>query len=149
MLTQKQIKQYLPHRENMLLIQQVDISHENNSAKGTYYFSGKEWFFNGYTLKLPVVSPSILCEIMAQTACILFLKDFRQHTPYLVDITDTIFREMVFAQQTFIAHCILSGKKGPFFIVDCAGYINNKLCTKSCMRFIARPTLQSPSFFHQ
>ena len=63
-MTKEEIKNILPHRDNMLLLDEVE--------------RGDEFFLQGHFPGNPIVPGVILCEILAQSACVLLdegLKD--------------------------------------------------------------------------
>ena len=72
-MNRDEIKQYLPHREPMLLVDEMTLD-ENHVAHSKYYVTGEEFFLKGHFPGEPVVPGVILCEIMAQS-CALLMKD--------------------------------------------------------------------------
>jgi len=73
MMNKEEIMQFLPHREPMLLVDQMNID-ENNVAHGRYTVKGTEYFLQGHFPGYPVVPGVILCEIMGQ-CCSLLVKE--------------------------------------------------------------------------
>ena len=71
-MTKEEIKTILPHRDAMLLLDEV--VQEDDTAVGSLHIKGDEWFLQGHFPGNPVVPGVILCEILAQSSCIL-LKD--------------------------------------------------------------------------
>ena len=71
-MTREEIKTILPHRDAMLLLDEV--AREEDTAVGKLRIRGDEWFLQGHFPGNPVVPGVILCEILAQSSCIL-LKD--------------------------------------------------------------------------
>ena len=68
-MTQEEIKQILPHRDSMLLLDEV--TRDGDFACGKLKIRGDEWFLNGHFPGMPIVPGVILCEILAQSACVL------------------------------------------------------------------------------
>ena len=68
-MNKEEIMQLLPHREPMLLID--DAAVENGEAVGHYHVRGDEFFLQGHFPENPIVPGVILCEILAQSACVL------------------------------------------------------------------------------
>ena len=68
-LQRDQIKTFLPHREPMLLVD--DVTMEGDTAIAHYHVRGDEYFLQGHFPGNPIVPGVILCEIMGQSMCIL------------------------------------------------------------------------------
>ncbi len=66
-----EIRQILPHREPMLLVDEVNLN-EDGSSTGYYQVRGDEFFLQGHFPGNPIVPGVIQCEMMAQSACIMF-----------------------------------------------------------------------------
>ena len=70
-MNREEIKQILPHREPMLLVDEAYLN-EDGTATGYYQVRGDEFFLQGHFPGNPIVPGVIQCEMMAQAACILF-----------------------------------------------------------------------------
>ena len=69
----EEIKQFMPHREPMLLIEEAHID-ENGVAHSQYRIKEDEFFTRGHFPGNPIVPGVIQCEIMAQS-CAILVKD--------------------------------------------------------------------------
>ena len=72
-MDREELKEYLPHREPMLLIDRIDID-EDGICHAEYLVKEDEFFCRGHFPGNPIVPGAIQCEIMAQS-CALLVKD--------------------------------------------------------------------------
>lgn len=72
-MNKEELKEYLPHRDPMLLVDRVDIDHEG-ICHAEYRMKNDEFFYRGHFPGNPLVPGVIQCEIMAQS-CALLVKD--------------------------------------------------------------------------
>ncbi|MCL2702963.1 MAG: beta-hydroxyacyl-ACP dehydratase [Defluviitaleaceae bacterium] len=140
----EQIKDLLPHRGSMLLVDEMILG-EDNKATGVYTFKGTEWFFCGHYPDEPLVPGAILCEIMAQVSCGLLKSPVQAKThgnPYLTNITKAVFRKKVCPGDKLVVEISFIQRKGPFWFVAGKAFIESEiedeqrtLCAESELTF--------------
>ncbi len=125
-IEREEIKTILPHREPMLLVDRVEKTAENE-ATGRYTVKGDEWFLQGHFPENPVVPGVILCEIMAQSCCVLLADTIKGHTPYFTGLNNVKFRKKVFPGDVIEVKCNLTNQKPPFYFAVGKSYVNGQL----------------------
>ena len=133
----EQIKEILPHREPMLLIDMAEVNGE--TSIGRYTVKGDEWFLKGHFPDNPIVPGVILCEMMAQSACALLAEYAgKAATPYFSGIDKVRFKHMVLSGDTIEFACNLKARKGPFFFINGVGKVGENLCVKGEFSFVVK-----------
>lgn len=133
-MNREEIKGILPHREPMLLLDEV--TKEEEEAVGRLFITGDEWFLKGHFPGEPVVPGVILCEILAQSSCIL-LKDSMTEgkLPFYTGMNNVKFRSPVKPGDTFTTRCRIRRSKGPFYFAEGKGFVGGKLCVEGEFSF--------------
>ena len=127
------IKNILPHREPMLLIDETEI--DGDVAVGRYTVRGDEYFLQGHFPGNPVVPGVILCEMMAQSACLLVDTGGGKFTPYFTGIKQVKFKNKVLPGDTVTFKSCLTAQKGAFYFMKSDGYVGEKLCVSGELSF--------------
>ena len=133
-MNQNEIKNILPHRDRMLLLDEVEKIEE--TACGKYHVRGDEFFLQGHFPGNPVVPGVILCEILAQSACILLADQMGEgKTPMYTGLNNVKFRSPVKPGDTFETRCRITRVKHPFYFATGEGYVGDRLCLKAEFSF--------------
>ena len=135
-----EIKTILPHREPMLLVDEANLIDET-TAEGFYTVTGDEFFLQGHFPGNPVVPGVILCEIMAQTGCVLMgnAGDASELTPYYTGLNNVKFKHPVVPGDTVRMECKLERVKKPFYFAKGTGTVNGKVCLSGEFSFALLP----------
>ncbi len=133
-MNQEEIKKIIPHRDNMLLVQQATVEGEVAHAK--YHVSGEEFFLKGHFPGNPVVPGVILCEMMAQGACVLLAGLATPDvTPMFTSLDKVRFKRPVKPGDTLESESKVIKQKGPFYWCAAKGFVNGKLCVTAEFSF--------------
>ena len=115
-LNQEEIKEYIPHREPFLFIDELTDIEKLKKATGVKTFTQNDDFFRGHFPEQPVVPGVILVEMMAQTAAALIAYSIKEETfdkiVYLMNIDNTKFRKPVFPNEKIFANVNALRSKG-------------------------------------
>ena len=115
-LNKEEIKEYIPHREPFLFIDQLTDIEKLKRATGVKIFTQNDYFFQGHFPEQPVVPGVILVEMMAQTAAALIAYSIKEETfdkiVYLMNIDNTKFRKPVFPNEKIFANVNALRSKG-------------------------------------
>ncbi len=124
-MTREELKEILPHREPMLLIDNAQCE-GTDTALGSYTVRGDEFFLQGHFPGNPVVPGVILCEIMAQACCVLLAGRTQGKTPYYTGINKVKFRRKVVPGDRIDIRCRLLKNMGSFYFAEGQASVDGK-----------------------
>lgn len=135
-MNRQELQKILPHRDGMLLLDSAEVV--DGLACGEKTITGKEWFLDGHFPGNPVVPGVILCEILAQSTCVLLAAALSGDVEtYLTGIDKARFKTPVRPGDVFKTQCSITKSKAPFYWAAGKGYVNGKLCVTAEFSFSA------------
>ena len=133
-MNKEEIKKILPHRDDMLLIDEAEIVDSKAHAKRK--ITGEEFFLRGHFPGNPVVPGVILCEILAQSTCVLLADTMDDSvTPYFSGLNNVKFKHPVKPGDTVETECEITRSKGVFYFASGKGFVDGKLCVSADFSF--------------
>ena len=130
----EEIKKILPHRDDMLLIDEAEIVDGKAHAKRK--ITGEEFFLRGHFPGNPVVPGVILCELLAQSTCVLLADTMDDSvTPYFSGLNNVKFKHPVKPGDTVETECEITRAKGVFYFASGKGFVDGKLCVSADFSF--------------
>ena len=137
-MTREEIKSYLPHREPMLLVDEINVVKDENGndvAQAFYYVTGDEYFLEGHFPQNPVVPGVILCEIMGQSSSILMKEELIGRTPFFTGMTDVRFKRPAVPHDTLEIAARIYNRRALIFFVEASIHIKGELCASGKFTF--------------
>lgn len=126
-MTRDEIKEILPHREPMLLVDDI-VKNDDGTVTGYYTVRGDEFFLQGHFPDMPVVPGVMLCEMAAQSSCMLMAESVKGKTTLYAGMNNVKFKTPVRPGDTVKFNCEHIRSMGPIHFIKAAGYVGDKLC---------------------
>ena len=136
-MNREEIKKILPHREPMLLLDEVEINEAGESV-GKYTVKGDEFFWQGHFPGNPIVPGVIQCEMIAQAAVAL-IPDTKDAVPMYTGLNNVKFKNPLLPGDTAVMTVALTARKGIFCFAKGRLEANGKLCTSAELSFANVP----------
>ena len=133
-MNRDELKQILPHREPMLLLDEAELKGEN-LAVGQYTVKGDEWFLQGHFPGMPIVPGVVQCEMLAQTCCMLLSEQVKGKLPLFAGLDKVRFKNRVLPGDTLVMECSLTKSRPPFYFAKGRGSVNGKTAVSAELSF--------------
>lgn len=125
-MKREEIKEILPHREPMLLVDEVN-QNDDGTVTGKYTVKGDEFFLQGHFPGNPIVPGVILCEMAAQCSCLLMADAVKGKTTLYAGMNNVKFKNPVRAGDTAEFTCSHIRSLGPFHFIKAEGKVDGKM----------------------
>mgnify|MGYP001166965981 CR=1 FL=1 len=132
-MNREEIKEFLPHREPMLLVDWTEKDGE--SVRATYHVTGEEWFLRGHFPNFPVVPGVIVCEIMAQCCTLSLGEGLKGHTPFYAGLDKVRFKHMIRPGDTIEVTASPIAIRGALYVIGAQAKVDGKLACKGELTF--------------
>lgn len=140
MLGIKEIKEIIPHRAPMLLIDQVEEIIPREKAIAYKAVSYNEPFFVGHYPEMPVMPGVLIIEALAQTGAVALMSDeeFKGKLVFFGGINKAKFRCPVEPGCILKLVTQIIKIKGPLGIGEAKAYVNDKLVAEAELTFFIK-----------
>ena len=133
-MNRQEIMNLLPHRDEMLLLDEVE--NHDGTAIGHYRVRGDEFFLKGHFPGNPIVPGVILCEMLAQSACILLEEEMSEgKLPVYTGLNNVKFRSPVRPGDTIETRCQIKRSKQSFYYAEGTVTVEGRLCAAAEFSF--------------
>ncbi len=133
-MIKEEIKEFLPHREPMLLVDEMEID-DNGICHAKYLVKEDEIFCRGHFPGNPIVPGVIQCEIMAQSCALLVKDDIMGKTTLYTGIDKVRFKNMVKPGDLVEVTASLKNKRGQIYYCEAVLKVGDKICCKGELSF--------------
>lgn len=136
-LNKEQIQEVIPHRFEMLLIDEVEIITPGVKATGKVILKDDTWFFKGHFPIEPVMPGVLQVEAAAQIGAValLSLEENKGKIGYFGGIDKAKFKQKVVPGDILEITVEITAIKGPIGKGSAKGYVNNKLAFSAELTF--------------
>ncbi len=137
-LTIQEIKEIIPHRYPMLLVDRVEELEEGKRVVAKKNVTINEPFFQGHFPHEPVMPGVLIVEAMAQAGAValLSLEDFRGKTAYFGGLDQAKFRKKVTPGDTLILEVEIIKVKSAAGIGKGIAYVDGKKVAEAELTFM-------------
>ena len=134
-MDRKEIMDILPHRNSMLLLDEVEES--GGVAVGHYRVSGDEFFLDGHFPGNPVMPGVLIIEALAQTGAVAILcqDEWKGKTAYFAGINNAKFKQKVVPGDTLELTTEIIKVKGPIGVGKAVARVNGKVACMAELTF--------------
>lgn len=133
-MDREEIKQVIPHREPMLLVDEADIV--NGEAIARYTVREDEFFTRGHFPGNPIVPGVMLCEMMAQGSALLLKDELDGKLALYAGVDGVRFKRQVKPGDTVETRAKITGRKGPLVVVEAEATVEGMMCCKGKLSFM-------------
>lgn len=136
-MNREEIKEILPQREPMLLVDET-VKNEDGTVTGRYTVRGDEFFLRGHFPDNPIVPGVILCEMAAQSSCMLMAEAVKGKITLYAGMNNVKFKHPVRPGDTVEFTCTHQRSFGGVHFIKAEGRIagEGKLCLSGEFSFV-------------
>ena len=133
----EEIKEFLPHRAPMLLVDEAHYEGEDSVSR--YTIPDDPYFVQGHFPGNPIVPGVILCEIMAQGSFLLMKELLHDKLAMYAGLDKVRFKKSVRPGDQVVVKASTVSKRSNFVAVTASAYVGEELCCSGNLNFILIP----------
>lgn len=140
-LIKEEIKKIIPHREPMLMIDEI-VDMNDQWIRASFFLSPCYEFFEGHFPGNPVMPGALMIEAMAQTADVLLLSkdEYKARTPYFMGVDRVSFRRKAVPGDTIYIEASIKEVFSANDVVSCDAtiYVDDRVCAMGTVTLAMR-----------
>ena len=137
-MNREELMTLLPHRDGMLLLDEAEV--RDGKALGKKKIRPEEFFLQGHFPGDPIVPGVILCEILAQSACVLLGDSISGPVRTVLTGLDGVrFKRAVRPGDVLETECVIEKQKPPFYWAKGTGKVDGELSVSASFSFAVFP----------
>ena len=135
-MNQEEIKKILPHRDNMLLVEEAEKI-DDVTSKGRYTIKGDEFFLQGHFPGNPIMPGVLITEALAQTGAVavLSLEENKGKNALFGGIDKLRFKKQVVPGDVLKLEVKIIKSKGPIGVGEAIATVDGKVAVKGEITF--------------
>ena len=133
-MNKEELKKYLPHRDPMLLVDEMELDAEG-VCHAKYLVKENEYFCSGHFPGNPIVPGVIQCEIMAQSCTMLVKEHIKGKITLFSGMDNVRFKQIVRPGDVCQVEARLVNSRGMIFFCQAVLSVGGKLCCKGDLSF--------------
>ena len=133
-MTKEELKEFLPHREPMLLVDEIEMN-PDGTCLAKYLIKDDEFFCRGHFPGNPIVPGVIQCEIMAQSCALLVKDEIQGKTTFYTGIDKVRFKHPVKPGDLVEVTATLVNKRRNLFYCEAVLKVGDNVCCKGELSF--------------
>ena len=133
-MTKDELKEFLPHREPMLLVDEIEMN-ADGTCLARYRIKEDEDFCMGHFPGNPIVPGVIQCEIMAQSCALLVKDEIQGKTTVYTGIDNVRFKHPVRPGDLVEVTAALLNKRRNLFYCEAVLKVGDNVCCKGELSF--------------
>ncbi len=136
LLNKEQIMEIIPHRFEMLLIDEVEELSDSHCV-AYKHLKSDDWMFRGHFPELPVMPGVLMCEALAQTGAVALLsrEEFKGKIAFFGGIKNCRFKRKVIPGDSLRLEVTLTKIRGALGIGEAVATVNGEVAVSCELTF--------------
>jgi 3-hydroxyacyl-[acyl-carrier-protein] dehydratase len=137
MLNKEEIQSLIPHRDPMLLIDEVIACVPGVSATAVKYLTGGESFLKGHFPEFPIMPGALTLEALAQTAAVAMalLPENKGRIGFFAGADGVRFKRKILPGDKIVLNVTIKNPRDAIVFADAQASVNGKIAAVAVISF--------------